>query len=46
MTMSFKVADKSLLDKLAPGKQVEFPFSQMQELQVLTSESAQMRKVV
>ena len=27
--MSFKVADKSLLDKLAPGKQVEFPFSQM-----------------
>ena len=37
MTMGFKVADKSLLDKLTEGKKVEVEFKQMGKDYVITS---------
>ena len=37
MTMGFKVADKSLLDKLSEGKKVEVEFKQMGKDYVITS---------
>jgi len=37
MTMSFKVADKALLDKAQPGKKVEFEFMQQGGNNVITS---------
>ena len=37
MTMGFKVADKSLLDKLAEGKKVEFEFKQVGKDYVVTA---------
>ena len=37
MTMSFTVKDKALLDKLEPGKKVEFEFVQQGKNYVITS---------
>lgn len=37
MTMGFKVTDKSLLDKLAEGKRVEFEFKQVGKDYVVTA---------
>ena len=37
MTMTFKVADKALLDKLAEGRKVEFAFEQRGKDYVITS---------
>ena len=37
MTMGFKVADKSMLDKFAEGKKVEVEFKQVGKDYVITS---------
>jgi Cu(I)/Ag(I) efflux system protein CusF len=37
MTMGFKVTDKSLFDKLAEGKKVEFEFTQVEKDYVIST---------